>query len=120
MTYNFEYAGQITYTGEYIVNDINCCALKADNGLGKCYFIKIFSELGETFIEQFGPVYNDNEQWLIYNSFDYRYDKIQYSEKKIISTITKFLNNGEIQNVEEIEFDEFNLILRGIKNVECH
>lgn len=111
MNYEFEYAGTITYTGNFKVEHIDSVALKMSNGNNKEWYISVDTELGETKIFFLGPIMQvELDTILILPGFVFNYQHFIYNEKKIISTIEKHLNNGEIIEVEEIDKEDFQLI----------
>ena len=120
MQHEFEYSAVQTYLGRYTVEDISDVCLKMTNGLDKEWYMCISTELGETQIFTFGPVEQIDNKFLILPGFNFKYDKIGYSEKKLITKIDKVLNNGEITDVEEIDTDEFLHFREGWKDAKYY
>ena len=119
MRYEFEYAGMITYTGNHVVEDISDCTLKLLGAYGKVWYLSTSTKLGETSIYFLGPVVLNDDNIIMLPGFIFKYDKMSYNEKKIIAKIDKYLNNGEVSEIQDIEKEELLEIMEELKNVKC-
>lgn len=121
MQHEFEYASMITYTGNCSIENIGDTCIKASNDIHKCWFIKISSDLGICKIISFGPVYEgEDDNLFLTQFFQYNFEEVNYNEKKLIAKINKFINNGEITQVDEITAEEFQSALEELKNAQCY
>ena len=119
MRYEFEYAGMITYTGNHVVEDISDCTLKLLGAYDKVWYLSTSTKLGETSIYFLGPIVLNDDDIIILPGFIFKYDKMSYNEKKIIAKIDKYLNNGEVSEIQNIEKEELLEIMGELKNAKC-
>ena len=89
---NFEYLVKIKKESSIDIEDIGNCALDVYNDLGFEWILLIHTKEGITEIVEFGPTLVDIERPPA--SVKYSYDRIDFSEPKIINRISKFLNDG--------------------------
>jgi len=114
MKHNFEYFYTTTAMDSFLVEDIANVSLNFLNDLGQEWYINVSTELGETKITKYGPLLVDVN--VLQDEFKFEYCKINYNEKRIISSIDKLLNDTKIAitQVVEIDRDQFNERLKGI------
>lgn len=89
---NFEYLVKIKKESSIDIEDIGNCAIDVFNDLGFEWVLLIRTIEGNTQIVEFGPTLPD----LDYppSSVKYSYDRIDFSESKLINRISKFLTDG--------------------------
>ena len=120
MEYEFEYSAVQTYLARYTVKDISNVCLKMTGGLHKEWYICVSTELGESKIFTLGPIEYFNDKLLILPDFTFKYERVGYSERKIITKIDKILNNGLVTNVEEISKEDFLCLREDWKDAEYY
>ena len=86
------------------IDDIGNVNLIAYNDLNYFWCLQIRTELGESFIKQFGP-FNKNPKYKFENGFKYEFSKIDYKESKIINIIEKFITEPKKLISEVLEVD---------------
>ena len=89
---NFEYLVKIQKESSIDVDDIGNCALDVYNDLGFEWVLLINTREGTTEIIEYGPIIPDLEYPP--TKVLYTYDRMDFSEKKIINRISSFLNDG--------------------------
>ena len=103
---NFEYLITTKKEQSIDIKNIGTCALDAYNDLGFEYLLIIKTREGLTEIIEYGPLIPDLEY--LPANVSYTYNRIDFSESKIIKRINKFLVEGcrGITQVFEIELEE--------------
>jgi hypothetical protein len=88
----FEYLVKIKKESSINIEDIGNCALDVFNDLGFEWVLLIKTVEGTTQIVEFGPTLADIDYPPA--KVNYSYDRIDFSESKIINRIQKFLTDG--------------------------
>lgn len=116
MKHTFDYFYTMQPNDSFLVDDISNVVLNVLNDVGQEWYIKVSTELGDTEIIKFGPIFADNDNFA--NEFKLEYCKIQYNEKRIINEIDRFINDNKKIITQIIEIDEscFHDRLEGIIN----
>lgn len=106
MTRTFEYLARVVVDGDITVEDIGNCAIKANDDLGKEWYLITSTDLGWTEIFEVGPIIPDMHELPVSVIWSYR--RIEYSESKISKTIDTFLNDGrrQITQAQEVSKEE--------------
>ncbi len=89
---NFEYLVKVKKESSINIDNIGNCALDVFNDLGFEWLLLIHTKEGNTQIVEFGPLLPDLDYPPA--KMSYTYDRIDFSEGKIINRISKFLNDG--------------------------
>lgn len=111
---NFDYCISRVVGADIEVDTIGNTAIRGYSSDGCEYYIVIKTDLGWTEIFEFGPVVPDIQQ--LPKSVTYYYDRIEYSEYRVIKRIDKFLNNNPIVNAEVIDFETAKQNMRNLSN----
>ena len=89
---NFDYLVKIQKESSINIDDIGNCALDVFNDLAFEWVLLVRTKEGTTEIVEFGPIVADLDYPPA--KMNYTYDRIDFSESKIINRISKFLNDG--------------------------
>lgn len=102
----FEFLKVSTALDSIEIEDVGNVCLECADDDGLKWYLKIKTELGWCFIEQFGPLkYGESD---VRQSFSFFYREFEFSEKTLFKTIDRFLNEKkEVTSVLIIEPDEF-------------
>ena len=106
MTRTFEYMARVVVDNDITIDDIGNCSLKANNDLGKEWYLIISTELGWTEVFEVGPIIPDVRELPV--AVNWSYKRIEYSESKVSNIIDRFLNDGYrgITQVQQISKEE--------------
>ena len=116
---NFEYLAKIKKESSIDIENIGNCALDVFNDLGFEWVLLIHTKEGLTQIIEFGPTLAD---------IDYpparvncSYERMDFSESKIINRITKFLNDGyrNVTQAFEITQEEAKSKMKNLGDYVC-
>ena len=102
----FEYLQRVVVDAELDVDNVGDCVLLANNDFGEEYYLIIKTELGWTEILEYGPCVPDLE--LLPLTYTVTYTRIEYNQRKLETTIDRFLNNPKrgISQAKVCELDE--------------
>lgn len=92
MRKSFEYLFTVRAEDVLEVEDIGNTCIHALNDAGYEWYLTIESKLGDTYIKEFGPFNVDIDNYFPFG-FEFKHYKFQYSEKKLTTIITKFMND---------------------------
>lgn len=97
-----DYSVQKTFNQSIDIVDPGNTAIKCSNEKGEEYYMIIKTIMGQTSVLSIGPVVADIP--LLVPGFGVFYNKFEYKEKTIASTLNKFINDGrkEISDVQEV------------------
>lgn len=101
---NFKYLAKVTQEEDIEVENIGNCVIDAYNNLAFEWLLIINTVAGKTEIIEYGPIIADVETYLP-ASVSYTYNKIDFSESKIIKRISSFLNDGYRNITQAFEID---------------
>lgn len=88
----FDYLVKIQKESSIDIENIGNCALDVFNDLGFEWLLLIHTKEGTTQIVEFGPLIPDLE--VPPTKVSYTYDRIDFSESKIQTRISRFLTDG--------------------------
>ncbi len=116
---NFEYLVKIKKESSIDIEDIGNCAIDVFNDLGFEWVILIRTIEGTTQIVEFGPTLPDIEYPPA--KVNYTYDRMDFSESKIINRIQKFLTDGyrNVTQAFEITHEEAKEKMRNLVDYVC-
>ena len=116
---HFEYLVKIKKESSIDIDNIGNCALDVFNDLGFEWLLLIRTIEGTTQIVEFGPTIPDIEYPPA--SVKYSYDRIDFSESKIINRIQKFLTDGyrNITQAFEITQEEAKEKMKNLVDYVC-
>lgn len=97
------------------IENIGNVSLQLNNDLGDCWFLIIKTSLGWTTIHEFGPLNASNTEELGYH-FQYKYDKQEYNDTKLIKRIDKFMNDPK-KMITQIFFIDGDEALTSLHNI---
>lgn len=89
---NFEYLIKIQKESSIDIEDIGNCALDVFNDLAFEWILLIHTKEGVTEIVEFGPLIADLEYPPA--TVNYSYERMNFSESKLRTRISRFLNDG--------------------------
>lgn len=98
-SFNYYYTKQVN--AEININDPGNCAIEAYADNGTVYYLVIKTVLGLSMIFTYGPKIIDSNVFA--KSVKCTFDRIDYSESKINTIITKFLNDPNKQITQALE-----------------
>lgn len=101
----FDYFRTITALDSITIDDIGNTCINAINDNAEEWFLVVHTYEGWTEIKEFGPLIVDTNDLPTY--FEYRKYAYEFNEKKLGTTIDKFINNPKrmITQVSEVEKD---------------
>lgn len=105
---NFEYSYSQRAEADIEIEDPYNCVIKTVDHMGKvACVLYIKTTLGETQIIEYGPVLVSGED-VLPKSVKYTFDRINFSESKIIGRISKFLNNpaNKVFQADEVQLED--------------
>ena len=92
MKKTFEYNYEIKSANTLDIDDIGNVCIKVLNIFNNYWYLIISTSLGETNIKTFGPINIENKLTKI-KEFEFKFQKFDYKESKIITIIDKFIND---------------------------
>ena len=101
---NFDYLIKIKKESSINIEDIGNCAIDVYNDLGFEWLLIVHTIEGMTHIIEFGPILPDIDYPP--DKVVYTYDRINFSDKKIITRIQKFLTDGYRAITQAFEIDK--------------
>lgn len=111
---NFPYLIQTTATADIEIDDIGDVCLCANNDDMDEWYLYIHTNLGRTTIIEYGPINADLNELPDFTNCSF--SRIDFNEKKLDTTIDRFLNNPHrvITQVREITAEEFRNCIKDI------
>lgn len=98
----FEYFYETTINASIDIDNINNCAISAFNDFGDEYIIVFKTNLGQTRMFEFGPIYPEAKE-SVREAFEIIYIKFDTDDKKIKKYINNFLNNSRRYITQALE-----------------
>lgn len=97
-----DYSVQKTFNQSVDIVDPGNTAIMCTNEKGAEYYMILKTVMGQTSVIAIGPVCSDIPMLL--PGFNIFYNKFEYKEKTIATTLNKFINDGrkEISDVKEV------------------
>ena len=113
MQFDFFITKQVN--GNLEIEDYSNVCIEACNDIYYRYYLQIKTELGFTKIIEYGPITEEAE----ITNYSFSYVMIEFNDKKICSTIDKFLNNSKrcITQARVLSEDEFKEKIIDYKNI---
>lgn len=123
MKHNFDYFYDTRANDSFLVEDISNFTINALNDSGLEWYFDIRTELGNSYITKFGPIFVDDDTLSSANKtpFKFEYFVMPYDEGKIIKRVDSFINEPKsaITQILEIDREQFSNRLKEIMNVTC-
>ena len=111
----FEYLQDVKFLDSIDIDDIGNVTLEALNDLGDQWYLDISTHLGYTDIVTIGPLVADSNQLGL--QFSFYIQKIEYNDRKIITTIQKFINDPK-KSISQLFFTSHDQICDRLKNLQ--